>query len=396
MEHLDEDDSSTISCLKWVPRGAFALKPSFPDEMTQEEILDKLDRDDDIIVNDDEERDVVEQYGLNDYDTIQDVKARLILKHGEQEEVTSYGGDKIKDESDSSEDDLELDADDLQLLAVHCEANITTLQVWVYEEAENNLFLHHDILLSSYGICLEWVSLGGNHAAVGTFDPVIEIWNLDVIDPIEPVMLLKKNGHKGSVMSLAWNTQFSNLIASGSEDTTVKIWDLNTQKCLDTLKHHTDKVQCVKWHPEEKNVLLTGSYDRNVCLIDPSKPTKWNSYQLKADIESLAWNPHQKQQFVASQENGVVVCYDFRNTKEPVWTIDAHKESCTDVAFHPFKKDILMTCSSNGEMKYWNIEKKELVDTKLSPDGALFALAMMDNILAAAGNKENIMILPKL
>jgi WD40 repeat protein len=56
----------------------------------------------------------------------------------------------------------------------------------------------------------------GNYVAVGTMDPVIEVWDLDVIDEMEPVFVLgskmklksKKKvgqGHSDAVMALSWN-----------------------------------------------------------------------------------------------------------------------------------------------------------------------------------------------
>jgi len=130
-----------------------------------------------------------------------------------------------------------------------------------------------------------------NTLAVGTFNPEIEIWDLDLMDALTPTTTLggieeeteqledikgyskmtskqkkrmkkklaakaakrtlKEGSHKDAVMSLSWNSTVKNVLASGSADCTVKIWDMNTQTCLSTYNHHNEKVQACCWHPSE-------------------------------------------------------------------------------------------------------------------------------------------------
>ena len=138
----------------------------------------------------------------------------------------------------------------------------------------------------------------GNYMAVGSFNPAIEIWNLDVLDPLEPSAILgglkdgesgdiggkkktksskkgkkstpkmKPGSHTDAVMSLSWNKHYRQALASGSADYTVKIWDVTTHKCSHTFSHHSDKVQSVLWHPSEGWLLSTGSFDKSICLLD--------------------------------------------------------------------------------------------------------------------------------
>ena len=53
-------------------------------------------------------------------------------------------------------------------------------------------------------------------------------------------------------------------IASGSDDNTVKIWDLRKKACIYTVPAHTKLVSDVKF--DEGRVMLTTSYD-NKCKI---------------------------------------------------------------------------------------------------------------------------------
>ena len=97
--------------------------------------------------------------------------------------------------------------------AARSEDEVSYLEVWVYQESEStgdvpNIYVHHDLLLPAFPLSLAWVGcegLGGapgrNLAAVGTADPGIEIWDLDVADAVEPVVTLggAPKAHEASV-----------------------------------------------------------------------------------------------------------------------------------------------------------------------------------------------------
>ena len=47
-----------------------------------------------------------------------------------------------------------------------------------------------------------------------------------------------------------WSVDFhhsGDFIATGSLDSTVKVWDLNTGQCRHTLRQHSDSVNCVRF-----------------------------------------------------------------------------------------------------------------------------------------------------
>ena len=57
------------------------------------------------------------------------------------------------------------------------------------------------------------------------------------------------------------------LYVAGSDDLTIKIWELTEGRCVKTLKGHTNYVFCVNFNPQS-NLIVSGSYDESVRIWD--------------------------------------------------------------------------------------------------------------------------------
>jgi periodic tryptophan protein 1 len=241
------------------------------------------------------------------------------------------------------------------------EDEISQLEIYVYDESQENLYAHHDLMLPNFPLCLEWLDFTpassssptpvlntsnpgfGNYIAVGTLDPEIEIWSLDVVEAMYPNSILgrpdqtkahiptplgtgkkkkKKAKHRGAekgyhvdaVLDLSWNKVQRNLLASASADRTVKLWDLSRDPTINgettegvegsgairSFDVHTDKVQAVQWNEKEPSVLLTGSYDRTVRTFDSRSPGTGVGAILGSDVEALRWDPWENHSFYVS------------------------------------------------------------------------------------------------
>lgn len=261
------------------------------------------------------------------------------------------------------------------------------------DEGEGNLYVHHDIMLPAVPLCLEWLDVPvassnitpesrGNFVAIGTTEPEIEIWDLDVVDGMFPNAILgaqddsakakkkkKKKAkpnderHVGAVQALAGNRAHRNLLASGSEDKTVKLWDLTTAKCAKSYSYHTGNVCALAWHPTEATSLLSGSYDRTVVWADMRAPeAKQPRWGVESDVEQIRWDPHDSNFFYVSTEGGLVYKFDCRTLprtpgdSKAVWTLQAHDKACSSFALNPMVPGFLATGGQDKIVKLWNTE----------------------------------------
>jgi periodic tryptophan protein 1 len=342
-----------------------------------------------------------------------------------------------EDDSDMEEDNVIRPSDAL-ILACHSEEDAHTLDVYVYDDSEGTLFVHHDLMLNAFPLCVTWMDTAtkdgtvGNYAAIGTMDTEIEVWDLDCIDRMTPAAVLggtdksgaaggseskgkkkkknkdkpklKEGSHRDAVLGMSWHPLQRHVLGSASADKTVKIWDVPQETCLHTLSHHTDKVQALQWHPTQASVLLTGGFDRNASVCDVrATAADWKAaakWAVSSDVECVAWDPQSEHQFLVSTDNGTVTCHDARYAgKDPVFTIGAHTEACTGLAVNALVPGILATASLDKSVKLWDIRggKVEYLGSRTLDFGQVFCCGFCTDaatpyVLALGGKDGKVLV----
>ena len=223
MDFMEDDEKSGshinfIPCVTWVRRGVAKPVPERV-KLTTEELaavinqtkndLAELENDSDAedakdAVSDKKssekkdktEEDIIDEYGLADYDDEQETPegGSKLLGLGDLTAFADpredpYLSQLDKDVGAEDEEDIEdfnIRSTDNLILAGHVDGDSSTLEVYVYNDVEDALYVHHDILLQSFPLALEWISYDpendkkGSLVAVGTMEPIIEVSLEDV------------------------------------------------------------------------------------------------------------------------------------------------------------------------------------------------------------------------
>jgi len=448
-----------ISALSWIPKGAAAQHPkrlNLTDDdfhKIQQEIGVQVEEARLGLENaqlaaaaaaqpkisNDEDVDDMAKYNLDTYDDEEGGQAGIpvfgktagLTYHASNtEDPYVLRGDEEDDEEELGE--MEVREGDNLIIACKTEDEMSHLEIFLYEEPEDNLYIHHDILLPSFPLCAEWLDYSpstetkktSNLVAVGTFEPTIEIWDLDTIDAIYPILTLGAGGanpdaattrkkkqkakkanderHVGPVTALSWNKSHRNLILSASVDGTVKLWDLSgdCSKAVKSYNHHTDKVTAVCWNPSESTVFLTGGYDQGgrVCALDSRSPGNVSSWVIGSDVECIKWDPHNTHRFLVSSEDGIVRCFDARNPDAAaIYTIHAHDSAVSALDMSPHIEGLLVTGGADKSVKIWDVREGKgtcIVSRDLGVGKVFSAGFCMDGrwVLAASGGRGKVVV----
>lgn len=148
---------------------------------------------------------MVRDYGLDDYSDDEDDRAQKrsnatpfavsdLAYHAKNQKDPYMDGS----EDEHEEEDMEIQADDNLLIVGKADKDIYSMEMWVYNENIGNesLYCHHDYILPSCPLALEYVGgvEEGNIVAVGDFDSIIHLWDLCKVNCLDPVLTLEGCG----------------------------------------------------------------------------------------------------------------------------------------------------------------------------------------------------------
>ncbi|CAH8314392.1 unnamed protein product [Eruca vesicaria subsp. sativa] len=155
------------------------------------------------------------------------------------------------------------------------------------------------------GVC--WNNYIRNYLASSDYDGIIKLWDVTTGQAISHFIEHEKR---------AWAVDFSEAsptqLASGSDDCSVKLWNINERKCLGTIRNIAN-VCCVQFSPQSSHLLAFGSSDSRTY------------------------------------------CYDLRNLRTPWCILSGHNKAVSYAKF--LDNETLVTASTDNTLKLWDLKK---------------------------------------
>ncbi len=192
-------------------------------------------------------------------------------------------------------------------------------------------------------------------------------------------------GHSDSVLCVVFSPD-SKIIASGSGDNTIKLWDIEGREIL-TLKGHADDVLSIAFSPDGK-IIASGSYDNTIKLWNLDKEQSHTLKGHSGAVHTVAFSPNGE--IIASGSNdNTIKLWNF-DGKE-LHTLKGHSGAVHTVAFSPNGEIIASGSNYINDIiiKLWNLNGIEL-DTLTERNSGILKLAFsIDGKTIFAGSSNN-------
>lgn len=126
--------------------------------------------------------------------------------------------------------------------------------------------------------------------------------------------------HDCDVNVISWNSLTANLLASGADDGSIKVWDLRypAELPITNVKWHQDAITSIQWQPSDEWTLAAASADNRVSIWDFSVEN--NEQEMNEDY----------------------------NVPEQVIFLHHGQEDIKEIRWHPVYKDVLLTTAHSG------------------------------------------------
>lgn len=224
-------------------------------------------------------------------------------------------------------------------------------------------------------------------------DLTVRIWS---IAKAACIRILKK--HTYHVSALCFNSK-GNLLVSGAADETVVIWDLTTGRSLKTLAAHSDPVSSVCLTPDD-TIIISASYDGLMRLFDLEsgqclKTLVYNSSShgtatastndvVNFPISNVQITPNGKY-ILSTSLDGKIRLWDYMNNKvvktytsnDTLATI-CEKYNCSTAFITATEEPLVASGSDNSGVLFWSVQSKCIV-YQLQPGSTILGLDSNEN-----------------
>ena len=131
--------------------------------------------------------------------------------------------------------------------------------------------------------------------------------------------LAQLRGHDAWVLDCSFSAD-NRTLATASWDSNIKLWDVETKKCVRSLQDHESGVWTCKYHTENPNIVCSGSEDGSLRVWDARATTSKYFGGHDDSIRACSWSPNGGEYLASGSADSTVNCFEIiKVIKNIVW-----------------------------------------------------------------------------
>jgi WD40 repeat protein len=187
----------------------------------------------------------------------------------------------------------------------------------------------------------------GQQLASGSNDHSVKLWDINTGKEISTF-----TDAQDDILTVAFHPD-GHLLAAGGNEQTIQLWDLNTKEKTGTLVGHQGIIHSIAFSPDGQT-LVSGSWDKTVRLWEINLATELRLMKGEDSIYSVAFSPDGKQIAVGSYNDTITLWAT--NTGQRLHTLQGNgMRTVYAVAFSPNGHQIISGDLSN-KVRVWDTD----------------------------------------
>ncbi|KAK3814122.1 MAG: WD40-repeat-containing domain protein [Benniella sp.] len=166
---------------------------------------------------------------------------------------------------------------------------------------------------------------------------------------------------RSKISCLSWNSYIKSQIASSDYEGIVTLWDTNTGKFTMNYDEHEKRAWSVDFSRTDPTRLASGSDDTKVKIWSTNQKPSVCTIESKANICCVKFNPESSHHIAFGSADHHIHYYDLRKPTEPLYVFKGHRKAVSYVKF--LGREELVSASTDSTLKLWNTLRMNCVRT---------------------------------
>ncbi|XP_006646280.2 protein SPA1-RELATED 4 [Oryza brachyantha] len=171
--------------------------------------------------------------------------------------------------------------------------------------------------------------------------------------------------NRSKLSCICWNSYMKSHIASSDFEGIVQVWDVTRSQVFVEMREHERRVWSVDFSLADPTKLVSGSDDGSVKLWNMNQAGSVGTIRTRANVCSVQFQPDSARSIAIGSADHKIYCYDLRNIRAPYCTLLGHTKTVSYVKY--VDASTIVSASTDNSLKLWDLSMSQarIIDSPL-------------------------------